>query len=494
MGAVATSRMPTRTEVRAERARRDFGYFVRLVRPEFGVQWFQGLCIERMQSAGTADHDTRLGLAWPPGHAKSEYALLFCAWMCARDPDITIKYVTYSQEFAEEQFVRLKEILELDAYVNHFGHALNSRHVVGAHAKTNSTKKFSHVQGKGWVQACGFGGGITGGRVDLIVIDDPFRNHEQANSPTIRQKRWDEYGASVRTRRRAGRPLRIVMLFTRWHLDDLAGRCKEREPDEWTWLEFDACKEAVNDDIEAERADPRDFGQALWPAVADEEQLAKERELFPETFAALWQQRPVPPGGALFKAQWFEGERRWSELPVGPGTWYQSWDPRHGGKRDAGSFAVGLLAFKPYDEARVYIVDMLRGRYSPDETLAVFDQVQMLGDWKSSTVRLVEKKGDGVMLLSLRGTRYAGMTPVSPTSDKITRARSSVPLCRAGNVVLPEWAPWLGEFLAELTRFPSAGTDDQVDALTQLLDAVFGVTAPNESERAQHAFDAAIGA
>ena len=461
-------------DIDAELARRNFFAFVRLVRPEFDVQWFHAHIIEEMQRAGTADENTRLGLAMPPGHAKSEYAILYCAWMVARDRDITIKYVTYNQEFAEDQFDRLKKILELDVYVDHFGQAINSRRVVTDTrlGKKNSRKMVELVGGSGWVQACGFGGGITGGRCDVIVVDDPFKNHEEAYSPTTRAKRWNEYGSAIKTRKRMGRPLRILMLFTRWHLDDLVGRCRDREPEDWRWVEYAALREEREDPT---GRDPRRPGEALWPDVTTAADLEKERIQRPGVFHALYQQRPVPAGGATFKAAWF-AESRYRVLPDAPGRWIQSWDCRHGGKGKRTSYAAAGLWFNPKGTARYYLVDVVRGRWSPSETVEQFKSCQKRPLWAKASVRLIEAKGDGQTLLSVFSGKFPGILPVKPRSDKEERANSITPYCHAGNVWLPVDAPWLGEFEAELFTFPAAANDDQVDMMSQAVDHMTQVT------------------
>jgi predicted phage terminase large subunit-like protein len=461
-------RAETLRRVRAERARRSFQYFVGLIRPQFALQWFHAWMCEELDAAGTSSSDSRLGLALPPGHAKSEYAILYCAWMVARDRDITIKYVTYSQTFAEDQFSRLKEVLALDVFTEHFGAALYPRGVRGEGSGKNTESKIELVGGSGWLQACGFGGGITGGRCDVIVIDDPFKNWEEAQSPTIREKRWREYGASIKSRRRPGRPLRILMLFTRWHLDDLAGRCQKIEADEWRWIEL----AALRDDEPGEGdVDPREVGEALWPAVLTREQAEKEREQRPVIFMALYQQKPVPDGGALFKLAWFA--ERWTVLPGGPGAWVQSWDFRHGGKSERSSFVVGQLWWFPDGEARAYLVDLVRGQWGPDESLLQFDAAQRRPMWSRSSQIFIEEKADGVTVISMRRRTVRGIIPVSPRGDKFTRARAVAPFARAGNIVLPAEALWLGEFLAELCTFPGAVTDDQVDATSQAISQVW---------------------
>lgn len=464
-------------DVRAERARRakeSFACFVSLIRPEYARQWFHDLIIEELELAGTSPRDTRFGMAIPPGHAKSEYAMLFCAWMAARDPNIQVKYITYNTDFAKQQFGRLKDILNLPRYVKYFGRMINSKRVVTdtRNGAKNSAEHVDLLQGRGWIQACGFGGGITGGRCDLMVIDDPYKGTEDAGSPAIRERRWREYGAAVKTRRRVGRPLRILMLFTRWHLDDLTGRCKRHEPKHWRWVEIDALKEAANDNAEVEARDPRELEEALWPELVDAETLKHEREVFPEIFACVWQGRPVPPGGAVFKAKWFT--RRYEHAPEAfahmPGQWVQSWDCRNDGKSKTSSeVSAGLWFIPTHEPASAYLVDVKHGRWSPDETLAQFDALQGLPLWSRTSVRLIEAKADGKMLLSLRQHQYSGMTPIEPKEDKLTRARAITPFAAAGQLVLPEEAEWLGAFYGQLITFPAAANDDHVDMTSQFM-------------------------
>lgn len=258
------------------------------------------------------------------------------------------------------------------------------------------------------------------------------------------------------------------MLFTRWHADDLAGRAKRLEADEWRWVELEALKtDAANDDAEVDAADPREPGEALWPAVASADVLERERLVRPEIFACVWQGRPVPEGGRLYRRELLA---RHEAIPACAGTWYQSWDLRHGGRGTGTSYAVGLLVFVPAHEARAYLADVVRGRWQPDETIEVFDRMQRDPMWRKATCRLIEEKADGITLLSLRSRRYPGMTGVRPTTDKITRMRAVQPLIHAGQWSLPMRAPWLVDYLTELLDAPAAANDDQTDATTQLLD------------------------
>lgn len=480
-------------------ARSSFPEFVKLVRPEFGDPvWFHAFIMDRLQDLSMSDADgmTRLGMALPPGHAKSEYALLYCAWLVGCDPNMRIMYVTYQSDFACKQLERLKEIVKLPAYVRLFGPRINDKRVVSDHkrGKANNKREFGIIGGSGSVMACGFDGGITGGRADLVVIDDPFKGHEDASSKTIREKRWQSYQSEVLTRFRVGRPFRVLMLFTRWHLDDLTGRCRELEPDDWTWIEISALRDGANDNEELEAVDPRDEGEALWPAAISAPLLFKRREVAPEVFACVYQQKPVPDGGAIFKKMWWS---LWEVLPDLTGArWVQSWDMRGGGRTDRGSFVVGQLWVRPHGSAHCYLVDQVRGRWSTAETHAEFRAVQQRIPWKFARCVLVEAKADGVGVIGLQGDEVPGITPVRPRYDKVTRARNVTPIVSAGNAHIPKVAPWRPEFDYELMTFPAAANDDQVDAMTQALDYLYQAQEieKTEEQRAAESWAAMMGA
>ena len=471
---------------RAAKARRDFAYFVRLVKPEYDVQWFHDVIIGELEQATQHERGGRVGLALPPGHAKSEYAILYCAWMVARDPDIQIAYVTYNLDFAKVQFKRLKDLLGSPRYVHYFGRLINDALAEDVSGEENTKTKIEIVGGSGWVAAAGFGAGLDGLRCDVIVVDDPFKKDE-AYSPSIREKRWQTYVGTILQRRRPNRPLHIVMLFTRWHLDDLTGRCKKHEPDQWRWVEIEALRMSELDSQKgAQIDDPREDGEALWEAVATAEELLAYQTLDEGLFWAVQQQTPIPAGGALFKNDWFD--ERWSAIQALPGTFYQSWDFRHGGKRDAGSFAVGILAFQyDHEPGSLYILSMRRARWSPDETAAHFDALLTDRLWGRASTIIIENAGDGKGILAAFKDRHTGLVSVSPAGvgGKVQRARIAVPYVARGSIVLPikEIAgdePWIDAFLTELTLFTDMGSgtgnDDIVDALSQLIDRVYDAT------------------
>lgn len=472
-----------------EVARSDFETFVRVLKPEFELEWFHERLCQEIQAWATAAKPYGLVLELPPGHAKSTYAKMAMAWLFGVDPDYRAAYTSYSQDLADTHSAEIQQIMLSAEYGEIFPETrLNERRVVTDESKgARRTKDLFEVVGHtGKFKAVGVGGSLTGHRCDAIMIDDPVKDAKDARSLAIRDTAWLWYSRVAKTRKRPGRPLRFLLLLTRWHLDDLAGRVLAREHGDWKEVRFPALKEGPPTEH-----DPREEGEALWNEVADAEELEKIKAVDPEGFQALYQGRPVPEGGSIFKLTWFE--RRWGVLPELDGLWLQSWDFKHGGQGEGSSYVVGQLWFRPHGTALAFLVDQVRGRWSTDESLQWFDHVQNRPRWARSTVRLIEKKGDGVTILSLRASKYAGMTEVVPRTDKETRARGVTPLCRAGNVMLPEdeHAVWVLELIAELTTFPAAPNDDQVDAFSQALDYLF--VEPDEEQAAQAAFDAIMG-
>lgn len=444
-----------------ELGKRSFLFFVRLMRPEYELQPFHLRIIAEIQRWADAPEPYPLVLSIPPGHGKSEYAKLACAWLVVRDPEQRVAYVSYDSDLAKIHFEGLLEILGSDGAVRLYGPLVPEQSSGG-----RTKEEAPLVQGSGHLYARGRDQGLTGRRLDVGAMDDLLKDDVEASSATVREKAWRWITRVMRTRKRVGRPLRLLMLATRWHLDDPTGRvlAKIKGARE---VRFAALKEGEPTDD-----DPREVGEALWPQQMSAEQLHEERELDPYGFAALWQQNPVPDGGALIKAAYLE--RRWGAIEAlthQPGRWVQSWDCRNDGKDLKRSSQVAAhLYFEPSGApGEAYLVDKRGGPWSPEETLAQFDLLQLDPLWARATIRLIEAKADGKMILSLRQRRYPGMTPLTPTEDKVTRLRAVLPFLAALNVLLPEAAPWLGQVLSDLTSFPAALHDDDVDALTQYL-------------------------
>lgn len=451
--------------VRAERARRSFGTFVRLVRPDYKIEPYQQVIIDEIQSWATAEEPYPLVLSMPPGHGKSEYAKLAVAWLTVRDLSARHAYASYTKDLAEDSVEDVCSILESERVQALWGA------IIPPKGQPGRTKEEIDVGGAadGALKAVGRETGLTGRRIDHIVADDLIKDDIEAQSPTTRDSAWRWITRVALTRKRPDRPLRLLVVATRWHLDDPTSRVLAKLP-RAREVRFAALKVGP-----PTPDDPREDGEALWPAVADMDVLHEMRAVDPMGFAALYQQHPVPDGGALFLASWI---KRAGVLPAIPGRFIQSWDLRGGGKQDRGSYAVGQLWWQPHAPelaGQVYLVDQVRGRWSPEETLAQIVAAQGRPQWRAAAAKLIESKADGVAALSILARQIPGLLPVKPTADKVTRARAVSAFFAAGNVYLLDFEG-VEEYIAELVTFPAAANDDQVDATTQALDHLLGAT------------------
>jgi predicted phage terminase large subunit-like protein len=313
----------------------------------------------------------------------------------------------------------------------------------------------------GGLRAVGVGGGVTGRGADLIIIDDPVKSREEANSQAYRERVWDWYRDDLYTRQEPGAAM--VLILTRWHLDDLAGRILASvDGQQWTIVTLPAL---------AERNDPlgRAEGQALWPERYDESELGRIRATLGSSFEALYQQRPTALEGAIFKREWW---RHFREQPKFSRI-VQSWDTAFKAGQD-NDYSV-CTTWGEADNG-YYLLDVWRRRV---EFPALKAMVVKLGDEFNASVVLVEDKASGQSLLQeLQRDTKLPIRPVKVDSDKVSRAYAATPIIETGRVFLPESAPWLAVFVNELASFPAALHDDVVDSTTQALNYMVATKAP----------------
>lgn len=475
-------------QLKRDLARKHFKFFVHLMKPEWGwpLPWFHERLCDVLNDWYREGQTYNLLIEMPPGHAKSWYTKLFVCWVLGLDRTTKTAYTSYNADMAEGQAAHIRDVMESEAYREIFPRsALDTRHVgsrkkaTGAMDRTpNNRTEFRIPKYGGGVRAVGIGGGLSGHRIHLGIIDDPDKDPAEARSASEQLNKFQWYASVLRTRKDAGRPLRLLLLLTRWHMHDLAGRVLEAEGEDWqttpgAWrrVRFPALKVGP-----PTPEDPREDGEPLWPEMGFDRAHAEAiRRLDPISFEALWQQNPVPEGGALILATHFA--ERWSQIAAllhQPGRWVQSWDFRNDGKDLVKSSQVAAhLYFEPDLElGRSYLVDKRGGPWTPDESLAQFDVIQGDPLWTRAQIRLIEAKADGRMILSLRQRKYAGMTPIEPKTDKVQRTRDVLPFLAAHNVVAPAddlCLPWWLQVIRDLLSFPNGSHDDDVDCLTQYL-------------------------
>lgn len=417
----------------------------------------------------------RLMITMPPRHGKSMLASeFFPAWYIGRNPSNYVVTATYAQELADDFGRKVKNQIEDDAYKAIFpGVALAD--------DSKSAKRF-HIDGsvggyehsisqRGAFYAVGVGGPLTGRGAHLLLIDDPVKNREDAESEVIRKKTKDWYTSTAYTRLMPGG--RIVVIQTRWHEDDLAGWLQSDHSHEgWTVLNLPA----INDD-----------GEALWPEQYSIESLEQiKRALPPRDWSALYQQKPSPDTGDYFKREWIKAVPPESIPPRETLSIYGASD--YAVTSNGGDYTVHVIVGLD-SEGRLWLLDMWRGQASSDIWVESFCNLvrkwKPIG-WAEETGQIKSGVGPFLVKRMLETGSYVAREQFATRGDKAVRAQSIRGRMALSGMYVSRDAPFLSDLISEMMSFPVGVHDDQVDALGlagQLMDRMFSGNAKKEPER-----------
>ena len=448
-------------EARRELARRTMGDFVLYVDDNYRMNWHHRLLCDYLDKLAYKEI-RRLMVFMPPRHGKSELvSRKFPAYLLGRNPDTSIISCSYSADLASRMNRDVQRLIDSERYLELFpGTQLSNQHTRRFYETryTRNNNMFEVVDKKGTYRSSGVGGGITGMGGKYIIIDDPVKNREDADSATMREKVYDWYTSTLYTR--LEKDGCILLTLTRWHEDDLAGKllkAAQEGADQWTILELPAVCE-----YPPKPYDVRQEGEALWKWKYDEEALEKMKvTVGSRDWAALYQQHPTPGEGGTFKREWWN---YYKVLPDGLYDFVQSWDCTF---KDAQSsdYVVGQVWARKGSSR--YLLDQVRGRMSFTETLRAIRSLS--AKWPQAIRKLVEDKANGTAVIDVLRKEIPGLIPVEPEGGKIVRANAVTAVAEAGNIYLPNpsIAPWVHDFVEEHAVFPNGANDDQVDAQTQ---------------------------
>jgi predicted phage terminase large subunit-like protein len=413
-----------------------------------------------------ATPDGRLIISMPPQEGKSQRTSRRTPlWKLQQDPETRIAICSYEMGVARRWGRAIRD--DITTHGPKLGLAvrddLSAQHEWQLHGHD------------GGVYSVGIGGALTGRPVDLLIIDDPIKDREQADSPTYRDRVWDWWLEVGSTRLAPGAP--VIVILTRWHEDDLAGRLLGAE-DGHLWRVVNIPAQADHRPEQGE-ADPlgRAPGEFMLSArgrtVAQWEAIKVRSG--GRTWTALYQGRPAPAEGGTFKRDWWREytSPRWIERPDGT-CWVPnadevvcSWDMAF---KDLTSsdYVVGQV-WARYG-LQVYLLDQIHERLSFVETCKAVRQVA--AKWPQATRKFVEDKANGTAVINQLARTVPGLIPVEPDGSKEARAAAVSPFVEAGSVFLPapELAPWIAGYIDEHAAFPAGTHDDQVDGTSQALN------------------------
>ncbi len=411
-------------------------------------------------------------ITMPPRHGKSMLASeFFPAWYLGRNPDHSVVMATYAQDLADDFGRKVKNQIEDPMFSDIFtgvGLADDSKSVKRFHVEEDGVTLeggYEHsLKQRGSFYAVGVGGPLTGRGAHLLLIDDPVKNREEADSEVMRKKTKDWYTSTAYTRLMPGG--RVVIIQTRWQEDDLSGwLLAEHKHEDWDLLNLPA----ISDD-----------GKALWPEQYDVAALNRIKlTIGARDWSALYQQSPSPDEGIYFKAEWLRPYEK--APPRDTLRIYGASD--YAVTADGGDYTVhGVVGVDP--DGHMYLLDLWRKQASSDEWVEAFCDLVL--EWRPT--EWAEEQGQiragiGPFLdRRIRERRAFVYRRTFPTrSDKGVRAQSIRGRMAMDGLYVPRQASWYPALRSELLSFPAGKHDDQADMLGligQLLDTIMKGRAP----------------
>lgn len=471
-----------------ELARRRLMYYVMRFEKNYKPGWVHwDICarLERFVKDVEDRKSPRLMLLMPPRHGKSTLASInFPSWTLGKHPEWEIINAAYALSLTADFSKLIRARMRTMEYTSLF--------------KVNLDDDAQQIEGwktqaGGAYRPVGVGGPLTGKGAHILIIDDPIKDAEEADSETIRKKLHDWYGSTAYTRLAPGGGVLIIQ--TCWHDDDLVGHelikestlrregVPDAELENWEVVRYPALatsdeyieestgKIGHDDDSLLKRGYRlvRKIGEALHPDRFPVALLKKiQRTLTPRHWSALYQQNPVPDEGAYF-------EKGWMKLYVEPFSFehmtpIQAWDLALGEKK-TNDYTVGLAGYMDW-HGNVYIAEMLRARMKSNDTA---EAIVELGKRHNAHILGVEY---GKEFLAIRPlvedymrSKNISITideDLKPLTDKISRARKAQAMMQLGQIWFPSNQLWVDDIKHELLRFPGGVHDDIVDALAWL--------------------------
>lgn len=385
----------------------------------------------------------------PPQHGKSQSVTeSLPSWYLGNKPQGRVIEISYNEDFAQLFGRRNKQKIE------QFGGQIFGVEL----AKQPCTNtEFELTNNIGGMISRGVLTGVTGRPCNLMIIDDPVKNRQEADSESYRNRVFNEWNDSFKTRLAPG--AKVILIMTRWHEDDLAGRILETE-ENVRYLRLPC---------EAEEDDPmgRTKGAALCPEIGKDNAWLKQFKASyvskegSRTWNALFQGRPTAMSGNMLMRDWWQ---YYDELPE-IADWVMSVDAAFKDKKDNDFVAIQIWG---KSGANMYLIDAVKKHLNFQATIR--EIVRLRYTYPKCLTTLIEDKANGSAIIQMLRSELPGIIPIEPKGGKIARVNAVSGAIESGNVYLPRNKPFTQDFIDECASFPNGAHDDQVDCMSQGLN------------------------
>lgn len=453
------------------KAQKDLLTFITHLKKDYQINWHHRLIADKIDKFITGD-SKRLMLFVPPQHGKSEIASrMMPAYCLGRYPNTKIAACSYSIDLARAFNRDVQRLIDTKEYRDVFPNTLLNSKRVASDSRgvwVRNTEEFEVVNHKGNYKAVGIMGGLSGRAVDLAIIDDPVKDRQEANSVTYRNRVWDWYLNVLEAR--LHNDSKVILIMTRWHEDDLAGRLLKMQPNKWDVIKIQAIKTDYNCE-----GDKRDIDEALWPSKHNITKLLGQKELGLNVFESLYQQNPTTEGGDIIKSDWFD-YCHIKEVPehLTRDLWIDS-AYTNKSKNDPS----GLLVCA-YDEKTkiLYKIHFHAARLEMPALMRLIKEYAPLHGLSHKSRVYIEPKASGHTLIQLindETTLSAVQIKSKLVQDgKIARAQTAAPKYEAGKIIHVKGS-WNDLYESQLTGFPNATHDEAIDLAGYSSDKYFKV-------------------
>ena len=443
-------------ELQRRKNRDSFSNFILWTKRDYELEWFhKSICqkIERFEKKEIK----KLMIFVPPQHGKSEISTRrYPAWTLGHDPNQKIGVVSYNATIGSKFGKDIQRIMSEDTYKFLFPEI--DLNIDGKDGYLKNKAEFEIPNHKGSVVSIGVGGALTSRQIDKLIIDDIYKDSKDAWSPVVRSNIWDWYTSVAETR--LHNESQILIVFTRWHEDDLAGKLLSEEKGQWEVIKYPAIK---IDDVDVD--DPRIIDEALWESKHSKDKLLNIKLKNPVVFANLFQQEPMPAAGLLYK------DLKTYESIEGEGTIKLYCDVA-----DTGKDYLCCVAYKQVGH-KAFIIDVVYSQEVAEITEKLVSN--QIIKYKVAQALIESNNGGRAFarnidrMLSEQGFHSCQILPFHQSSNKMARILSQQSNVQ-NNIFFPKnWQVSFPIFYDHISKFQKMGNnefDDSVDVLTGIAE------------------------